>query len=153
MINLKRITQAIETLLKDNLGVVNSQASKDGYTIERNAARNSDPNIAARGKGWIGIYRAKLNYTPLTLNQWLASIEIDVELQVAHFQSGDIAEDRLQDGEKAILDVMTANLNLSGTVGMTNGYDVTYEYNADVQQGLYHHSSVITIKAELQVTM
>ena len=152
MINLKLITQAVETLLKDNLGVINSQASKDGYTIERNAARNSDPNIAARGKGWIGIYRAKLSYKPLTLNQWKANIDIDVELQVAHFKSGDIAEDMLQDGEQAILNVLTANKNLSGTVGMTNGYDIDYQYNTDVQHGLYHHAAVITIEAEAQVT-
>ena len=153
MINLKLITQAVETLLKDNLGEYNSNNNlDDGFTIERNAARNSDINIAARGEGWIGIYPARVEYSTLTTAQWLANIEIDVELQVAHYNSGDIAEDRLQDGEQAILNVLTANKNLSGTVGMTNGYDINYQYNADVQQGLYHHSAVITIKAEAQVT-
>lgn len=154
MINLKIITQAVETLLKDNLGEYNSANSlDDGFTIQRNAARNTDPNIAVRGQGWIGIYRAKLSYEPLTTAQWLANIEIDIELQVADFRSGDDAENRLQDGEQVILNLLTANRTLSGTVAMTKGYNINYEYNSDTQQSIYHHSSIITILAEAQVTL
>lgn len=139
MINYKNITQGVETILNDNLS---------GYTITRNAERNVDPDIAARGKGWIGIYRGPLNYESHTIGTtpWMAEINIKVEIQVASMKSGDDAEDKLQDAEKEIIDVLTANKKLNNTVDMTNGYEIDYEYNADEQ--IYHHAAIITIKAE-----
>lgn len=148
MINLKTITQAIEAILKAGLS---------GYTITRNAERNTSLDVAARGNGWIGIYRARVNYSTLTTGRWLTNIEIDVELQVAHVggrNGNEIAEDKLQDGEKAILDILTANKKLDSgsgpTVDMTNGFQIEYEYNAEEAQGIYHHASIITLLLEVQ---
>ena len=139
MIDYKAILDAIQTLLEDNL---------DGYTITRNEARNSDPNIASKGKGWIGIYRGSLKYEPGRVmtgsGRWDATMEPTVEIQTASGKSGADAESRLQDAEYEILELLDANPKLSNTVGMTNGYSIDYQYNTEAEE-LYHLSSIITI--------
>lgn len=141
MINFKDITQAIETLLNQNL---------TGYTITRNARRNSSPDIAAQNKGWIGIYRNAISYEPYGTGsqKWMTKIAIDVEIQVANMESGEKTEDQLQDAEKEVLDLLTANKTIGGTVAMTNGYEINYEFNADEE--IYFHSAIITIRAEVK---
>ncbi len=139
MINFKDITQGVEKLLKDNL---------NGYAIVRNEERNVDPSVATQGKGWIGIYRGSLDYETATIGNipWLVAIEIIVEVQAADMKSGAKAEDKLQDAEKEVLDVLVSDKKLNSTVEMTNGYSIEYEYNAD--KNIYHHSALITIHAE-----
>ena len=139
MINLKTITQAIETLLNNNL---------EGYLIERNAERNVDPNKAARGSGWIGIYRGNVKYEPHTTGStpWRALIELKVEVQRASMQSGADAEDKLEDSVEAVMDVLTANKKLNNTVGTTVGYRIDYEFNSE--EKIWHHAGIITITAE-----
>jgi len=143
MINMKDITKAVKTILDDNLS---------DYIIERNPKRNEDPNIAARGKGWIGIYRGGLDYDAYTTGStpWLAHPSLMVEIQAASLLSGADAEDRLQDAEEEIMDVLTANKNLNGTVSMTMGYEVKYEYNEDEEAQIYFHAAIITIKTEVR---
>lgn len=141
MINLSTITAGIETILNANLS---------GYTIERNPRRNVDPNLAAKGKGWIGIYRGMLSYMPHTTGAtpWLATIAARVEIQVASMRSGEDAEDKLQEAETEVMEVLADNLTLNGTVNMTMGYEITYETNEDEQ--VFYHAALITIKAEVR---
>jgi len=143
MINMTDITQAVETILNDNLS---------DYVIQRNPKRNQDANTAARGKGWIGIYRGGLDYDAHTTGSqpWLAHPSVIVEIQAASFLSGDDAEDRLQDAEKEIMDVLTANKKLGNTVNMTMGYDIKYEFNEDEEAQIYFHAAIITIKTEVR---
>jgi len=139
MIDYKAILDAIQALLENNL---------DGYTITRNEPRNSDPNIAAKGKGWIGIYRGSLNYEPGRITtgagRWNATMEPTIEIQTASGRSGADAEAKLQDAEYEILELLDANPKLSNTVSMTNGYKIDYQYNSEAGE-LYHLSSIITI--------
>lgn len=139
MINFKDITKGVEDLLNDNL---------NGYVITRNAERNTDPNVAAQGKGWIGIYRGALEYETARIGNipYSAFIDIIVEIQVADMGSGADAEDKLQDAELEVLNVLKGDKKLNKTVEMTNGYSVEYEYNADEQ--IYHQSALITIHAQ-----
>ena len=143
MINMKDITKGVKKVLDDNLS---------DYIIERNPKRNDDPNIATQGKGWIGIYRGSLDYDAHTTGSspWLAHPSVMVEIQAASFLSGADAEDRLQDAEKEIMDVLTANKNLNGTVSMTMGYEVKYEYNEDEEAQIYFHAAIIMIKTEVR---
>ena len=143
MINMKDITKAVKKILDNNLS---------DYVIERNPKRNEDPNIAARGKGWIGVYRGGLDYDPHTTGSqpWLAHPSVMVEIQTASLLSGADAEDRLQDAEEEVMDVLTANKNLSGTVSMTMGYEIKYEYNEDEEAQIYFHAAIITIKTEVR---
>lgn len=142
MINYSDITKAIETILK---------AGTDGYTITRNELRNSDPSKAAKyGKGWIGIYRGPVDVAPYALGNriWLYQVKPQVEIQAVSMKSGADAEDKLQAAEKEILTVLAANMTLAGTVAMITGFNITYEYNADVQ--VWFHSAIITITAEVR---
>jgi len=81
MINYKTITQGIETVLNANL---------TGYIITRNAERNEDPDVAARGNGWIGIYRGPVNYRSYSIGAtpWLVEVNPRVEIQVASMKAG-----------------------------------------------------------------
>jgi hypothetical protein len=138
MINFKLITQAIEDLLNDNTA---------GYTIERNAERNSDPNRAAKGNGLINISKGTVDYESHTIGSqpWLVTIHPQVEIQFAH-NEGWRCEDGLEDAVAEILGILTANKTLNGTVLMTNGYKVEYDINEGVKP--YHQAAMITITAE-----
>lgn len=142
MINFKNITQAVETLL--NAGLTGS-----AYTIERNPMRNVDPNRAV--DGWIGIYRGNLIYEPHTTGHgYLALVEVIVEVQAASHHGGDDAEDKLQDLEKSVIDILKANPQLSDTVQVPMGYEIEYEYNADNE--IHFHAAIITIKAGVRTS-
>lgn len=138
MIDIGGITKAVKDLLTANL---------TGYVIERNAERNADPNRASQDNGLINILRGSVRYSPYTTGAviWKTEVRIKVEVQYAHMDK-ESAEDGLQDAEKAVLDVLNAHRTLGGTVLMSMGYDINYEYNADEQ--IYHHASIITIIAE-----
>ena len=143
MINLKNITQAVETLLK---------ASVTGaVTIERNPMRNDDPSRAVAG--WIGIYRGSMDYQPhATGKNWLAIVDILVEIQAASHESGEDAEDKLMDLEKQVIDILNANPGLSGTVQIPMGYSVEYQYNADDEAGMAFHAAIITIHSGVRTS-
>jgi len=143
MINFSDITQAIETLLTDNL---------TGYDITRNDERNEDYNRPANAVAWVGIYRGSVDYESYAVGSvpWLASVDTVVEIQVASMISGADAENKLQDAEEEVMDILTANKKLSDTVNMTNGYSVEYEYNADTDIGVWLQASIITIHSEVR---
>lgn len=144
-VNLKNITTALETMLRLGLS---------GYTIQRNAERNEDPNVAMQaGSGWIGIYRGSVSYIPQfcgMANIHKAAIEIDVEIQVASMTSGDDAEDRLENAVAAVMGVLSASpeaRKIGNTVDHVTGYDVAYEYNR--QNEIWFHAAIVTIKSEV----
>lgn len=141
MINFKDITKEIESILKTNL---------DGFIIERNPRRNSDPAKIGNKRGWIGIYRGSVQYVPHTTGAtpWMCLLRPVVEVQAVSMRSGEEAEDKLQDAEKAVLDVLTANKNLNGKVGMTNGYELDYEFNEE--EKVWFHAVLITLILEVR---
>ena len=140
MINFKTILDALESIFNDNL---------TGYTVTRNEPRNNDPDLAAKNKGWIGIYRGTMNYESHSIGSipWQVTVEPKIEIQCASARSGKDAEARLQDAESEVLTLLNANKKLNGTVEMTNGYVVDYEYNTDIED-MYHLAAIITIQAE-----
>ena len=140
MIDYSQITAAIKSILEAELDST--------YLITRNEERNVNPNLPQRKGKYINISRGSVSYTAHVIGNtpWLVTVRPKIEIQVASMISGENAEDILQDAEKAVLDVLTANKKLNNTVAMTNGYDIEYEYNANEQ--IYHHASIITIIAE-----
>ena len=138
IINYSTITKAIESLLQNNLR---------GYIITRNEERNTDPNRAIDG-GWIGIYRGNVSYDARVIGArpWNAILRPMIEIQVASVISGSDAEEKLQAAEKEVIDILSANKTLSGTVNMTNGYSMDYEYNPI--NNIYFHSVTITLNCE-----
>lgn len=141
MVNLKNITSAVKTMLDNGL---------TGYTIERNPERNVDPSVASRGSGWIGVYRGGIEYKPYSIGAapWLCEATVIVEVQAASMLSAEDAEDRLQTAEQAVLAVLNGDKTLGGTVDMTNGYHVEYQYNKD--NAIYYHASIITLMCEVR---
>jgi hypothetical protein len=141
MIDLSKITKAVQEMLESSLV---------GYVIVRNEPRNEDPNVAASGKGWIGIYRGSNNYSPRTTGSrpWGAVVEVIVEVQTASMRSGEEAEDRLQAAEQEVMNVLDADKKLKETVDMTVGYEINYDINASSQ--MYYQAAIITVKAEVR---
>ena len=141
MVDMKVITSAVKALLVANFS---------DCTIVRNARRNVDPNTAAQGDGWMGVYKGGVEYTPLTTGRYFQSdIEVVVEIQKADFQNlGAKVEDELEVLVQSALEVFTAEPTLSGTVDSTMGYDVDYDINTDNE--VYIYSALITISAQVK---
>lgn len=141
IVNLKHVTQAIENILN----------TLDGdYSINRNPERNSDPNVAAKGDGWIGIYRGNVSYEAMFIGAtpWVVSVEPEVEIQVASMNQGGDAEDAMENALAAIMAKLNANKSLNDTVAMTNGYKIAYDVNKMAEATIY--SATITIIAEVR---
>jgi len=140
MIDYGQITAAIKTILEAGLDKT--------YLITRNEERNVNPNLPLRKGKYINITRGSQSLAAYTLGNtpWLVTIKPKIELQVSSMISGQDAEDKLQDAEKAVMDVLTSNKKLNNTVAMTLGYNIEYEYNQNEQ--IYHHAAIITINAQ-----
>ena len=149
MINYSTITKAIEKYLNDNL---------PGYLVKRNVESNDDPNLAAQYKAWIGVYRGRLNYSAKAVGHvWKVEVSPVVEIQVAS-SDPETAEEKHETAVNAVMVLLGANLKLSedvaagtnGTVAMTNGYDLEYEYKRENAQSLSWHRCLITINSEVE---
>ena len=137
---MSTITRAIEDLLKEHTS---------GYDINRNPRRNSDPNAASRGKGWIGIYKGPWDMAKHTTTRFKNEVNPQIEIQVCNLESGDKAEDDLEASVNEILTLLSGphGRNLSGTIGQTTGYKVEYDINRATDA--YFYSATITIKGEV----
>lgn len=147
MINFKNITQALETLLTQNVG--------DDYVIERNPVRPADAFKVMRDgkKGWIGIYRGTIRYNPYASGSapYLAEIRFTLEIQVASVKSADDCEDKLCDAEKTIIDLLETDRKagkIGGYVDNITGYEIEYEMNED--NATYYQAALITPIAEVR---
>lgn len=141
MINLKLITQAVETLLKTNL---------TGYQIERNPERPDDPWKATASTAWVGVYRGNTEYEGHSIGStpWLANINIIIEVQAASLTGADDCENKLLTAEAAVLGVINSNRTLSGTVDMVMGYTIVYEENRDTQS--YFQAAIINVRTQVR---
>lgn len=141
MVNMSEITQEVERLLKNGL---------PKYIITRNKRKNTDANRAA--DGWIGIYRAAINYEADTAagNEWLAHPDIIIHVQRASLQSEEDAEEKLHKSEKDVVEILskTENLSLNGKVNIITGYSIEYDYN--MENNIHFSSAIITLSAEVR---
>lgn len=134
------VTKAIEDLLCQKL---------TGFIITRNERKNTDPNkCLAPSDGWIGIYRGSIVYNSHVIGSrpWLVDPEPFINLQVASLVSGYDAEDRLQDAEKKVVDILESDRTLGNTVHTILRYKMDYEYNSDTE--IYFHGVNIHIMAQ-----
>jgi hypothetical protein len=140
ILNYGSVTRAIETLLRQKL---------TGFIITRNARKNADPNkCLAPGEGWIGIYRGPINYAAHVMGNrpWLVDPEPFVNIQVASAVSSDDAEDKLQDAEIKVIDILDSDRTIGNTVHTILGYRMDYEYNSDTE--IYFHGVNVHIMAQ-----
>ncbi len=139
MINMSDITRAVEEMLREHTA---------DYTIERNGARNDDPNVAALGNGWIGIRKGKKDYEAYSTGpaKYLCDLEVIVEVQYARFDDAAEAEDHIEEAVEEILGILNNHQDLDGKVSHLTGFNVTYDVNTDVDA--YHYAAVITVRAQ-----
>lgn len=140
MIDFSIITRNIESWFKQEL---------TGYTIVRNSVENIDENVAAKNRGWLGIYKGSVSYDSARIGvvRWDATIEIIIELQCMSFQSGEDAEDRLEKSLVEVLTLLNSDPKLNNSVGETKGFEVEYEYDKNDEKSLYTQIAIIAITA------
>ena len=140
VINFSAITTALKTLIA---------AGSTGYTIERNSVRNDDPNVAAIGKGWIGVRKGMIDYKAHTTGSspWLAEIEVIAEVQYAHMSDPETAETQIETAIAEILGIINSNLTIGNTVSHVKGFRVDY-FDVPDARNTYWYGGVITIRAE-----
>ena len=140
MIKFSQITQAVENILKQNTA---------GYNIQRNAERNHDPNVAAKGNGWINITKGTLDYEAFAIGSkpWQVTVEVKVEIQYAH-NEGWKCEDGLEDAVNEITTLLNSHPTFEGFVSMTTGFRIEYELNEGIKP--YHQAAIITFRAEVR---
>lgn len=136
MIDVFAITSAVEDMLDEHTA---------DYTITRNDARNEDPNVAAKGNGWIGIWSGDEEYEAYCTgpNPWLVNLDITIEVQYAHFSDAKEAEDQIERAKNEILGIIGDHPTLDGTVTEITGIRVNRERN---QVAGYHYAAVITVR-------
>jgi hypothetical protein len=139
MINMSTITRAVEDMLNEHTA---------NYTIARNAARNEDPNTAALGNGWVGIWSGDESYEPYSTgpHPWLAEVETIIEVQYADFNDPGIAEDKIEEAKGEILGIINDHYTLDGTVLEIIGIKVQRFRNEDVDA--FHYGARITVRAQ-----
>lgn len=142
MINASEKTKALETILNNGLA--------DNYTVERSEYINMDQ---ARTP-WVGIYRGTLTYDTATLgrgaNNWKAQFDIRLIVQAATYESGEVAEELLEEYIKEVLDLVVADKTFSSTIGMVTGIDINYSYNEVESESLYFQNAEITVTTEVR---
>jgi hypothetical protein len=144
MVNVKEITQAVEAILKEKL---------QNYLVERNPIRPSDPWKATVNKAWIGVYRGSTDYVGYAVGSmpWMANLTFVIEIQTASLTSAEDSEDKLLDAEKAVLDIINTNRNLSGVVDLLTGYNIDYEIN-QLGSKVYYQAAIITVRAQVRTS-
>ena len=144
MINFSDITQAVENILKSDTA---------GYTIERCSTRNTDPNVAATGKGHINIYKGSIDHDAHTTGsrRWKATVETKIEIQCAD-NEGWQADDSLEDSVQEILGIIDTESKkaspFEGDIGHITGFRIEYETNQGAE--MYHVAAIITIRSEIR---
>lgn len=145
MIDFRNITAALETQIKD------FNTENKPYTIVRNKAINTDPNVAVTG--WAGIYRDSVNYDPHSsgAQPWLAELNIRIEAHAASFESEEDCEERLDDLVLFIQQAIESNRQIGGYVHQVIGYNVDYDDNfMSDQLQTFLQFATITVTAQVR---
>ena len=146
MKDLSIILKAVEQILNN---------ATLGYYIERNPSGDiDDAELTAENKGWIGVIKDALNYTPLRMASGTARFGIKgsvlVIVQVIDMESQEKADEKLTAAEQEIIEVLAdaANLKLPynevPTVGMIDGFSVEYETKSE--DSAFYQAAIITLE-------
>jgi hypothetical protein len=117
-IKFSDITKAVEQILSDNL---------KGYDVNRNVSFDYATMSSAIEKGWIGIYRGKLDYIPISIPRWQAEWEIIIEVLTGSYRNEGDAEAAGEDAVKDVIETLMNNLKLNGQADMSLQYSVIYD--------------------------
>lgn len=145
MIKVNTITQAIQTAF-------NEDPEFSDYIIERSEYVNENP----RQCPWLGIYRGSIEYLPDTLgggiDAWEGILTITFIVQQANYESGEKAEDALEDSVEAVISKIFSDTTISDTVDMVKAINVTYSYVAEDEETLYFQAAIIEMTLEVSTS-
>lgn len=140
MINLATIMEATKVLIQNN-------ANFSGYTIVRGEYINTDPSIDK----WVGIYKAKVKYTPWVIGKgarnWKAEVELKIVTQAFGIR-GDLVDEELDTKITNLLAAIETDRTLGGTVSMITGYDISYEYERNDDSTIPFQNAMISLLGE-----
>lgn len=144
MIEFQKITAGLQALLRDHPDLQHFNVTRGEYV-------NVDPANCP----WIGVYRGDIIVEPRTLGQgarnWLNALSIDVVVQV-HGEGGENTETLLGEETAKVLDVITSDLTLGGTVEMTKAFNVAFSYERSESETLDFQWAIITLTAEARTS-
>lgn len=120
--NVATITRAIFEMLRDDTSV-----GVDGVLVERSA----EPNMTPTEKGWVGIYRDRIDYPPRTLGMGSGyrqqRISLFLLVQESDSSSGEECEERLEVLLQKCISVLLSDPSLKGTVQALDDFSVLHE--------------------------
>lgn len=120
--NIATVTKAVFEMLRDDPSV-----GIDGVLVERSA----EPNMTPTEKGWVGVYRDRIEYPPRTLG--LGSgyrqqrIRLFLLVQESDSSSGEECEERLEQLLQKCIGVLLSDPSLKGTVQTLDEFTVLHE--------------------------
>lgn len=145
MINFNNITKALESILNNNIDVLEFMNKRKVVVGE---VINYDINVTP----WIGIYRGEVKYEPRTLgstNNWEGYPSIRVIVQAVDLESAYNCEEKLEGYVKKIIDAVLDDTTLGGTVDMVTDFKVEQGYIETENASTHFQGASITINMEV----
>jgi len=145
MIDASVIVTALRKQLNSSATIVS-----EGITVEQGEYVNFDPDRCP----WVGCYKSKISYAPLSLGRhstsWDATVELKIVIQASHGNSGQECDARLSSYETLVLDAVWSNPTIGGNVDVIEGMVVEYSYNETESESLFFQQAIITLTTEVQ---
>ncbi len=146
-VNVSTITNAVYELILDDLEL---QELLEASHVVRSGFVNVNPGLTP----WAGVYKSSVEYTPRSLGQhsgtWQLTVGTQVLLQVFSADTGEDAENKLEDLIQKLMRLIFDNLTLKGTVDMTLGFNVEYRFLEGENETSYFQMAMVTINSEVR---
>lgn len=139
MIHVNSITSAILTQLSSHSTVISS-----GFTVQEGEAFNRDLHLTP----WVGVYYGNANIDPHTLgsNQpWQAQLELFIYVQEGSHVSGAEATSRLGAAQHLVLEALTGDKTLKGSVQQISGFSIS-PFQRNLHENAWLFSNEIQMK-------
>lgn len=140
-VNLSNISAALAAALA-------ADSNTKDCIIVRSEVVNNDPAQAV--SGWIGLYRNQVKYDPHTLGRnshnYRGSVVINIVVQKTSYESGQDAEEELEDMVVKVADVLLHSDTARGAIEMIEGLTVLYSYNRTKEKSLYFQEAVLELR-------
>lgn len=145
MINLSKITQALETQLSNNTDLV-----QKAVEVVRSDYVNESPDRAP----WVGVYKAAIRYDPSQLGRhsssWKAEVDLRLVVQEVDYDTGAKCEDKVEALVQEVLDAIWADPTLDDNVEMITELSIDYaQVDYEESETLYFQEAIVSITAEV----
>jgi hypothetical protein len=146
VINYSTITTALAAqLLADSsvYAVLSEKYIERGGPINENAGRAP----------WLGVYRSAITHDPRTLGStqnWESTGVIRVCAQAVSMHSASNCEDSLESLVRLVINAITADTTIGGTVDMVKRFAVDYRYLESDRKSMFFQMAIIAVTFEVK---